>query len=175
MSPAADPQGIARHTLGPRQPHHSGTLVSLRESCSPSPPSSALGRSISSQGLGRVGESLLQLGRWPVRDMHALARLCAVLPDGPEGTMQTLAHESFLCFQTVIKEGMLTKQNNSFQRSKRRYFKLRGRTLYYAKTAKVRCGGGAAGERVPTGSASWEKPSLLGSVTSNEFGNTLGC
>ncbi|XP_035296996.1 diacylglycerol kinase delta isoform X2 [Cricetulus griseus] len=31
---------------------------------------------------------------------------------------------------------MLTKQNNSFQRSKRRYFKLRGRTLYYAKTAK---------------------------------------
>uniref|UniRef100_A0A8C0LER1 Diacylglycerol kinase n=1 Tax=Canis lupus dingo TaxID=286419 RepID=A0A8C0LER1_CANLU len=40
-----------------------------------------------------------------------------------------------LC-ETVIKEGMLTKQNNSFQRSKRRYFKLRGRTLYYAKTAK---------------------------------------
>ncbi|XP_005882998.2 PREDICTED: diacylglycerol kinase delta isoform X1 [Myotis brandtii] len=38
--------------------------------------------------------------------------------------------------ETVIKEGMLTKQNNSFQRSKRRYFKLRGRTLYYAKTAK---------------------------------------
>ncbi|XP_012289563.2 diacylglycerol kinase delta isoform X1 [Aotus nancymaae] len=37
---------------------------------------------------------------------------------------------------TIIKEGMLTKQNNSFQRSKRRYFKLRGRTLYYAKTAK---------------------------------------
>nr|XP_045003063.1 diacylglycerol kinase delta isoform X4 [Jaculus jaculus] len=31
---------------------------------------------------------------------------------------------------------MLTKQNSSFQRSKRRYFKLRGRTLYYAKTAK---------------------------------------
>ncbi|XP_010345512.2 diacylglycerol kinase delta isoform X3 [Saimiri boliviensis] len=38
--------------------------------------------------------------------------------------------------ETIIKEGMLTKQNNSFQRSKRRYFKLRGRTLYYAKTAK---------------------------------------
>ena len=48
----------------------------------------------------------------------------------------------FLCFQTVIKEGMLTKQNNSFQRSKRKYFKLRGRTLYYAKTAKVRLSGG---------------------------------
>ncbi|XP_012580629.1 PREDICTED: diacylglycerol kinase delta [Condylura cristata] len=37
---------------------------------------------------------------------------------------------------TVIKEGVLTKQSSSFQRSKRRYFKLRGRTLYYAKTAK---------------------------------------
>uniref|UniRef100_A0A8C2YEE5 Diacylglycerol kinase n=1 Tax=Coturnix japonica TaxID=93934 RepID=A0A8C2YEE5_COTJA len=39
-------------------------------------------------------------------------------------------------FQTVIKEGMLMKQTSSFQRWKRRYFKLRGRTLYYAKTAK---------------------------------------
>ncbi|XP_036092249.1 diacylglycerol kinase delta isoform X5 [Rousettus aegyptiacus] len=38
--------------------------------------------------------------------------------------------------ETVIKEGVLSKQNSSFQRSKRRYFKLRGRTLYYAKTAK---------------------------------------
>uniref|UniRef100_A0A8D2P9R5 Diacylglycerol kinase n=1 Tax=Zosterops lateralis melanops TaxID=1220523 RepID=A0A8D2P9R5_ZOSLA len=37
---------------------------------------------------------------------------------------------------TVIKEGMLMKQTSSFQRWKRRYFKLRGRTLYYAKTAK---------------------------------------
>nr|XP_020827767.1 diacylglycerol kinase delta isoform X3 [Phascolarctos cinereus] len=31
---------------------------------------------------------------------------------------------------------MLMKQTSSFQRWKRRYFKLRGRTLYYAKTAK---------------------------------------
>ncbi|KAM7108193.1 diacylglycerol kinase delta isoform 2-T2 [Ciconia maguari] len=38
--------------------------------------------------------------------------------------------------QTIIKEGMLMKQTSSFQRWKRRYFKLRGRTLYYAKTAK---------------------------------------
>ncbi|MGH0158106.1 UNVERIFIED_CONTAM: hypothetical protein FKN15_035228, partial [Acipenser sinensis] len=37
---------------------------------------------------------------------------------------------------TIIKEGMLMKQTNSFQRWKKRYFKLRGRTLYYAKTAK---------------------------------------
>lgn len=39
--------------------------------------------------------------------------------------------------QTVLKEGNLMKQTNSFQRWKRRYFKLRGRTLYYAQTAKV--------------------------------------
>nr|XP_043888024.1 diacylglycerol kinase delta-like isoform X2 [Solea senegalensis] len=38
--------------------------------------------------------------------------------------------------QTVLKEGTLMKQTNSFQRWKRRYFKLRGRTLYYAQTAK---------------------------------------
>ncbi|XP_060799284.1 diacylglycerol kinase delta-like isoform X3 [Neoarius graeffei] len=38
--------------------------------------------------------------------------------------------------QTVLKEGKLMKQTNSFQRWKRRYFKLRGRTLYYAQTAK---------------------------------------
>ena len=39
--------------------------------------------------------------------------------------------------QTVLKEGNLMKQTNSFQRWKRRYFKLRGRTLYYAQTSKV--------------------------------------
>ncbi|KAI4883101.1 hypothetical protein NFI96_023008 [Prochilodus magdalenae] len=37
---------------------------------------------------------------------------------------------------TVLKEGQLMKQTNSFQRWKKRYFKLRGRTLYYAQTAK---------------------------------------
>uniref|UniRef100_A0A668A507 Diacylglycerol kinase n=1 Tax=Myripristis murdjan TaxID=586833 RepID=A0A668A507_9TELE len=44
---------------------------------------------------------------------------------------------TLLCvFQTILKEGKLMKQTNSFQRWKRRYFKLRGRTLYYAQTAK---------------------------------------
>ncbi|XP_077392763.1 diacylglycerol kinase eta isoform X5 [Festucalex cinctus] len=38
--------------------------------------------------------------------------------------------------QTSIKEGLLLKQTSSFQRWKKRYFKLRGRTLYYAKDAK---------------------------------------
>ncbi|KTG46324.1 hypothetical protein cypCar_00001316, partial [Cyprinus carpio] len=35
-----------------------------------------------------------------------------------------------------VKEGLLLKQTSSFQRWKRRYFKLRGRTLYYAKDSK---------------------------------------
>uniref|UniRef100_A0AAY4BJ71 Diacylglycerol kinase n=1 Tax=Denticeps clupeoides TaxID=299321 RepID=A0AAY4BJ71_9TELE len=41
-----------------------------------------------------------------------------------------------LSFQTSVKEGLLLKQTSSFQRWKKRYFKLRGRTLYYAKDAK---------------------------------------
>ncbi|KAI9513683.1 hypothetical protein NQZ68_040581 [Dissostichus eleginoides] len=41
-----------------------------------------------------------------------------------------------IVFQTVLKEGFLQKQSSSFQRGKRRYFKLRGRTLYYAQTPK---------------------------------------
>uniref|UniRef100_A0A8C1KGS5 Diacylglycerol kinase n=1 Tax=Cyprinus carpio TaxID=7962 RepID=A0A8C1KGS5_CYPCA len=36
----------------------------------------------------------------------------------------------------IVKEGLLLKQTSSFQRWKKRYFKLRGRTLYYAKDAK---------------------------------------
>ncbi|XP_036380757.1 diacylglycerol kinase eta-like isoform X1 [Megalops cyprinoides] len=35
-----------------------------------------------------------------------------------------------------VKEGLLLKQTSSFQRWKKRYFKLRGRTLYYAKDSK---------------------------------------
>lgn len=40
-------------------------------------------------------------------------------------------------WQKSVKEGILLKQTSSFQRWKRRYFKLRGRTLYYAKDCKV--------------------------------------
>uniref|UniRef100_A0A671PM62 Diacylglycerol kinase n=1 Tax=Sinocyclocheilus anshuiensis TaxID=1608454 RepID=A0A671PM62_9TELE len=39
-------------------------------------------------------------------------------------------------FKLSVKEGLLLKQTSSFQRWKRRYFKLRGRTLYYAKDSK---------------------------------------
>uniref|UniRef100_A0A4W3H5G6 PH domain-containing protein n=1 Tax=Callorhinchus milii TaxID=7868 RepID=A0A4W3H5G6_CALMI len=38
--------------------------------------------------------------------------------------------------QKSINEGLLLKQTSSFQRWKRRYFKLRGRTLYWAKDSK---------------------------------------
>ncbi|XP_053775199.1 diacylglycerol kinase delta isoform X2 [Desmodus rotundus] len=57
-------------------------------------------------------------------------------PGSPQKLIRKVSTSGQIRQKTVIKEGMLTKQNSSFQRSKRRYFKLRGRTLYYAKTAK---------------------------------------
>uniref|UniRef100_A0A8C2A523 Diacylglycerol kinase n=1 Tax=Cyprinus carpio TaxID=7962 RepID=A0A8C2A523_CYPCA len=42
----------------------------------------------------------------------------------------------FSYYSNNVKEGLLLKQTSSFQRWKRRYFKLRGRTLYYAKDSK---------------------------------------
>ncbi|MEQ2309567.1 hypothetical protein AMECASPLE_000274 [Ameca splendens] len=44
--------------------------------------------------------------------------------------------ENLLLEEKSVKEGILLKQTSSFQRWKRRYFKLRGRTLYYAKDCK---------------------------------------
>nr|XP_045223872.1 diacylglycerol kinase delta isoform X10 [Macaca fascicularis] len=58
-------------------------------------------------------------------------------PGSPQKLIRKVSTSGQIRQKTIIKEGMLTKQNNSFQRSKRRYFKLRGRTLYYAKTAKT--------------------------------------
>ncbi|XP_055977844.1 diacylglycerol kinase delta [Sorex fumeus] len=57
-------------------------------------------------------------------------------PGSPQKLIRKVSTSGQIRQKTVLKEGMLTKQNSSFQRSKRRYFKLRGRTLYYAKTAK---------------------------------------
>ncbi|KFB43892.1 AGAP002226-PA-like protein [Anopheles sinensis] len=37
----------------------------------------------------------------------------------------------------AIKEGYLMKQTWSFQRWRRRYFRLKGQKLYYAKDSKV--------------------------------------
>ncbi|KAK9878469.1 hypothetical protein WA026_022110, partial [Henosepilachna vigintioctopunctata] len=39
--------------------------------------------------------------------------------------------------EATIKEGYLLKQTSSFQRWGRRFFKLKGRSLYYAKDSKV--------------------------------------
>uniref|UniRef100_A0A182NMR7 PH domain-containing protein n=1 Tax=Anopheles dirus TaxID=7168 RepID=A0A182NMR7_9DIPT len=38
---------------------------------------------------------------------------------------------------TAVKEGYLMKQTWSFQRWRRRYFRLKGHKLYYAKDSKV--------------------------------------
>ncbi|KAI5281352.1 Diacylglycerol Kinase Delta [Manis pentadactyla] len=57
-------------------------------------------------------------------------------PGSPQKLIRKVSTSGQIRQKTVIKEGMLSKQNSSFQRSRRRYFKLRGRTLYYAKTAK---------------------------------------
>uniref|UniRef100_A0A672RXU8 Diacylglycerol kinase n=1 Tax=Sinocyclocheilus grahami TaxID=75366 RepID=A0A672RXU8_SINGR len=53
---------------------------------------------------------------------------------GPQGTLWKCSQFLFQCCS--VKEGLLLKQTSSFQRWKRRYFKLRGRTLYYAKDSK---------------------------------------
>ncbi|XP_069473981.1 diacylglycerol kinase delta isoform X2 [Ambystoma mexicanum] len=61
-------------------------------------------------------------------------------PENEPGALQKLIRKVSTSGQirqkAVLKEGLLMKQTSSFQRWKRRYFKLRGRTLYYAKTAK---------------------------------------
>ncbi|XP_070685855.1 diacylglycerol kinase delta isoform X2 [Pempheris klunzingeri] len=57
-------------------------------------------------------------------------------PGTPQKLIRKVSTSGQIRSKTVLKEGDLMKQTNSFQRWKRRYFKLRGRTLYYAQTAK---------------------------------------
>ncbi|XP_068601453.1 diacylglycerol kinase delta [Brachionichthys hirsutus] len=57
-------------------------------------------------------------------------------PGTPQKLIRKVSTSGQIRSKTVLKEGPLMKQTNSFQRWKRRYFKLRGRTLYYAQTAK---------------------------------------
>ncbi|KAK0155748.1 Diacylglycerol kinase delta [Merluccius polli] len=69
---------------------------------------------------------------------------CAGGGGGEEGCLsrndqlETSSSRSSKCGdrEKSVKEGILLKQTSSFQRWKRRYFKLRGRTLYYAKDSK---------------------------------------
>ncbi|XP_029111736.1 diacylglycerol kinase delta isoform X1 [Scleropages formosus] len=57
-------------------------------------------------------------------------------PGTPQKLIRKVSTSGQIRSKTILKEGKLMKQTNSFQRWKKRYFKLRGRTLYYAKTAK---------------------------------------
>uniref|UniRef100_A0A8C5G628 Diacylglycerol kinase n=1 Tax=Gouania willdenowi TaxID=441366 RepID=A0A8C5G628_GOUWI len=57
-------------------------------------------------------------------------------PGSPQKLIRKVSTSGQIRSKTVIKEGTLLKQTNSFQRWKRRYFKLRGRTLYYGQTVK---------------------------------------
>ncbi|XP_029700061.1 LOW QUALITY PROTEIN: diacylglycerol kinase delta-like [Takifugu rubripes] len=57
-------------------------------------------------------------------------------PGTPQKLIRKVSTSGQIRSKTVLKEGNLLKQTNSFQRWKRRYFKLRGRTLYYAQTSK---------------------------------------
>ncbi|XP_070293628.1 diacylglycerol kinase eta [Salvelinus sp. IW2-2015] len=57
--------------------------------------------------------------------------------EGPQKLIRKVSTSGQLRSKTSVKEGLLLKQTSSFQRWKKRYFKLRGRTLYYAKDAKT--------------------------------------
>ncbi|XP_068123896.1 diacylglycerol kinase eta isoform X1 [Hyperolius riggenbachi] len=56
--------------------------------------------------------------------------------EGPQKLIRKVSTSGQIRTKTSIKEGLLLKQTSSFQRWKKRYFKLRGRTLYYAKDSK---------------------------------------
>ncbi|KAK5904109.1 hypothetical protein CesoFtcFv8_005706 [Champsocephalus esox] len=57
-------------------------------------------------------------------------------PGSPQKLIRKVSTSGQISSKTVLKEGFLQKQSSSFQRGQRRYFKLRGRTLYYAQTPK---------------------------------------
>uniref|UniRef100_A0A8C5PXQ1 Diacylglycerol kinase n=1 Tax=Leptobrachium leishanense TaxID=445787 RepID=A0A8C5PXQ1_9ANUR len=56
--------------------------------------------------------------------------------EGAQKLIRKVSTSGQIRSKTSIKEGLLLKQTSSFQRWKKRYFKLRGRTLYYAKDSK---------------------------------------
>ncbi|XP_053600858.1 diacylglycerol kinase eta isoform X2 [Plodia interpunctella] len=53
--------------------------------------------------------------------------------DEKKGLLRRISTSKCVGRLPVVKEGYLMKQTRSFQRWQRRYFRLRGRTLYYAK------------------------------------------
>uniref|UniRef100_UPI00398F4B72 diacylglycerol kinase eta n=1 Tax=Pristiophorus japonicus TaxID=55135 RepID=UPI00398F4B72 len=56
--------------------------------------------------------------------------------DGPHKLIRKVSTSGQIRSKKSINEGFLLKQTSSFQRWKKRYFKLRGRTLYWAKDSK---------------------------------------
>ncbi|XP_061647733.1 diacylglycerol kinase eta isoform X6 [Phyllopteryx taeniolatus] len=69
--------------------------------------------------------------------------------EGPQKLIRKVSTSGQIRSKTSIKEGLLLKQTSSFQRWKKRYFKLRGRTLYYAKDAKSGSASARRQERAP--------------------------
>ncbi|XP_067852868.1 diacylglycerol kinase delta isoform X2 [Heptranchias perlo] len=56
--------------------------------------------------------------------------------EGPHKLIRKVSTSGQIRSKKSINEGLLLKQTSSFQRWKKRYFKLRGRTLYWAKDSK---------------------------------------
>ncbi|XP_072914675.1 diacylglycerol kinase eta-like isoform X2 [Hemitrygon akajei] len=56
--------------------------------------------------------------------------------EGPQKLIRKVSTSGQIRSKKSIIEGLLLKQTSSFQRWKKRYFKLRGRTLYWAKDSK---------------------------------------
>ncbi|XP_078067355.1 diacylglycerol kinase eta-like isoform X1 [Mustelus asterias] len=56
--------------------------------------------------------------------------------EGPQKLIRKVSTSGQIRSKKSINEGLLLKQTSSFQRWKKRYFKLRGRKLYWAKDSK---------------------------------------
>ncbi|XP_058052913.1 diacylglycerol kinase kappa [Ahaetulla prasina] len=94
--------------------------------------------------LGPPGELFLRKGRESVVSLEMDRLAPGEESSDSEGEQEGGSHRLIRKVSTSgqmrakksVKEGLLLKQTSSFQRWKRRFFKLRGRTLYYAKDSK---------------------------------------
>ncbi|XP_052005043.1 diacylglycerol kinase eta-like isoform X1 [Xyrauchen texanus] len=118
--PAAERKGAADRVHNP--PHCD--FSSPQEPEKPAATSSGLHHSV----IGAVG------GSGPVVDESSDSD---GEQEGPQKLIRKVSTSGQIRSKTSVKEGLLLKQTSSFQRWKKRYFKLRGRTLYYAKDAKA--------------------------------------
>ncbi|XP_042196580.1 diacylglycerol kinase eta isoform X3 [Callorhinchus milii] len=101
-------------------------------------------------GAGAGAGKLLEVGYLPRDPRPSVSSLCSGLgpadpgeessdSDGdqePHRLIRKVSTSGQIRSKKSINEGLLLKQTSSFQRWKRRYFKLRGRTLYWAKDSK---------------------------------------